>query len=119
MGQDAPAGLRGPATRPTRTRAYLQVAFLPRAERNLDSGPAFGSAITPRITYPREVAEADSALVRAWRLALEDASDEVECEFESLLPTLIAAGYAEADEFTWHFTSEGAARAERLVSDDA
>jgi hypothetical protein len=34
-------------------------------------------------------------------------------EAERLLPTLIAAGYAEADEVAWGFTQEGQARAHK------
>jgi hypothetical protein len=41
---------------------------------------------------------ADAILVRAWALSVEDASDQVMDELEALLPALVAAGYAEADE---------------------
>ena len=56
---------------------------------------------------------ADEALLRAWRL-VEDFSEAVEDELGRLLPTLIAAGYAEADERTWRFTPEGVNRVELL-----
>jgi len=62
--------------------------------------------------------EADSALIRAWHLALEDYTDEIYAVFEQLLPSLVEAGYAEADEHTWHFTPRGVARAEELIPDD-
>ena len=58
--------------------------------------------------------DAEAALVRAWRLAEEDYTDEVFAEFELLLPGLISAGVAEADEHTWHFTARGIERAETL-----
>ncbi|MFN0154361.1 MAG: hypothetical protein ACKVUT_08265 [Gaiella sp.] len=35
--------------------------------------------------------------------------------FEEMLPTLVAAGYAEADDHTWHFTQKGVERADELV----
>ncbi len=61
---------------------------------------------------PETLNDADRALARAWQIADEDMTDEVMDEYARLLPTLIAAGYAEADEDTWHFTRKGAARAE-------
>lgn len=56
--------------------------------------------------------DADKALRRAWLLGDEDYTDEVMDEFETLLPTLVAAGYAERDADTWNFTPKGVARAE-------
>ncbi len=58
---------------------------------------------------------ADAALVQAWGLALENHTEEVEATFETLLPALIEAGYANADENTWRFTPKGVARAEELT----
>ena len=60
---------------------------------------------------------ADEALVRAWKLAVEDHTDAVEIDFEQLLPTLIEAGYVEADDYTWSFTPEGVERAEVLTGE--
>jgi hypothetical protein len=57
---------------------------------------------------------ADEALMRAWTLAVEDYTDEVEDEFEILIPTLVEAGYAETDGWTWNFTDNGIERAEAL-----
>jgi hypothetical protein len=58
--------------------------------------------------------DADAALTRAWHLALEDISDAVEDELESLLPALIAAGYVDADDYLWRFTPAGVARVDEL-----
>jgi hypothetical protein len=60
---------------------------------------------------------ADEALAEAWRLGAEDPDDAVESRYEELLPVLIAAGYAEADEYTWNFTPKGVARAEAIAAD--
>ena len=60
--------------------------------------------------------EPDAALMRAWKLRIEDHTDGVIDEFEPLIPILVAAGYAEADDYTWRFTPEGVARAEQLES---
>jgi hypothetical protein len=64
------------------------------------------------------MSDADAALMRAWKLAVEDYTDAVFDEFETLLPTLCRAGYAETDEHTWHFTPQGVKRAEELVPDE-
>jgi hypothetical protein len=61
-----------------------------------------------------EAMDSDKALIRAWDLALENDTEAVEDEFERLLPTLIEAGYAEADEYVWHFTPKGVERANLL-----
>ena len=61
--------------------------------------------------------DADAILVRAWLLAVEDATDEVYDEFERLLPALIEAGYAESDGEVWNFTRAGIARANELAPD--
>jgi hypothetical protein len=69
---------------------------------------------------------ADEALVEAWRLGVENHSDEVAQRYEELLPTLIAAGYAESEKVTWEadfseiwrYTPKGVARANELVPDD-
>jgi len=58
--------------------------------------------------------DADSALLRAWELSVGDWTDEVEAEIETLLPTLVEAGYASAEEHLWRFTPAGVARAEEL-----
>ena len=60
---------------------------------------------------------ADEALIEAWTRALEDHTPAVEARFEELVPTLIGAGYADADEHRWHFTPKGFARADELVPD--
>jgi hypothetical protein len=59
---------------------------------------------------------ADDALVEAWRLGEgeEGWSAAVMETAEHLLPTLIAAGYAETKDGTWNFTPKGAARAMEL-----
>jgi hypothetical protein len=57
---------------------------------------------------------ADDALIQAWRLAVEDLTDEVEDELETLIPKLVEAGYAETDGWTWNFTDKGIERAEAL-----
>jgi hypothetical protein len=56
----------------------------------------------------------DRELLRAWDLFIQDPTDEVFDELERLLPTLISAGYADADEYTWSFSDTGIARAEAL-----
>ena len=62
--------------------------------------------------------DADAALMEAWDLGMDDAgwTDEVMEKAERLLPTLLAAGYAESDEAAaiWWFTPKGVARAEKL-----
>ena len=62
--------------------------------------------------------DADEALLRAWNLGLDEAgwTDEVTEEAGTLLPTLLAAGYAAIQEqaWTWWFTEKGIARAEKL-----
>jgi len=60
---------------------------------------------------------ADRDLLRAWQISIEDYTDDVFAEIERLLPTLIAAGYAEADDDRWSFTPKGVARAEALERD--
>ena len=62
------------------------------------------------------VMTADEALLKAWLLGEgEDGwSDAVMAEAERLLPTLLAAGYAETEQATWKFTPKGAARAMEL-----
>jgi len=60
--------------------------------------------------------DADAALMRAWDLGMGDAgwTAEVMAIADQLLPTLVAAGYAVADQHTWRFTPKGVARAEEL-----
>jgi hypothetical protein len=67
------------------------------------------------------VADPDAALLEAWELGMDDAgwTDAVMARAEQLLPTLIAAGYAETEGRTWRFTDAGAARAEELLSGPA
>lgn len=51
--------------------------------------------------------DADEALLQAWNLGIDTGwTDAVIDEAERLLPTLIAAGYADADEKRgrWRFT---------------
>jgi len=47
----------------------------------------------------------------------QDSTDEVEAKVETLLPTLLDAGYVEADEHIWRFTPKGVARVEALTED--
>ena len=61
---------------------------------------------------------ADEALIEAWTLSVGNHTAEVEARFEELLPTLLDAGYAEADEYTWRFTPKGVARADELAPDN-
>lgn len=67
--------------------------------------------------YTRQV-DADTALMRAYNLGMDDAgwTDAVMDEAEELLPTLLEAGYAATDDEagTWRFTAEGVARAKEL-----
>jgi hypothetical protein len=62
--------------------------------------------------------DADTALLRAWNLGMDDEgwSDAVIDEAEPLIPILVKAGYAATDDDaqTWWFTAEGVARAEQL-----
>jgi len=58
----------------------------------------------------------DAALMRAWGLSVEDYTDAVIDELEPLIPVLVDATYAEADDYTWRFTPTGVARAEELES---
>jgi len=60
------------------------------------------------------MSDANSALLRAWKLGIADWCDQVEAEIETLLPTLVEAGYASAEEHLWRFTPAGVARAEEL-----
>jgi hypothetical protein len=64
--------------------------------------------------YDRAMAEEDTALMRAWELSAGDHTDSVIDELEPLIPILAAAGYVEADDYTWSFTPKGVARAEEL-----
>ncbi len=57
---------------------------------------------------------ADRDLLRAWEIFDGDFTDEVFAEIEELLPTLVAAGYVEAQEDRWGLTPKGVARAEEL-----
>jgi hypothetical protein len=60
--------------------------------------------------------DADAALMRAWELGMDDAgwTDEEMTEADSLLPVLLEAGYADADDHTWWFTPQGVRRAEEI-----
>jgi hypothetical protein len=57
---------------------------------------------------------ADEALRRAWPLLVEDATDEVMDELETLIPVLVEAGYAESDDYIWRTTPAAHARAAEL-----
>jgi hypothetical protein len=59
----------------------------------------------------------DEVLCRAWNLAKEDSSDEVDEELERLLPPLVEAGYVSATEYLWRFTDTGVKRVEALGCD--
>jgi hypothetical protein len=61
--------------------------------------------------------DGDEALTRAWPLLVENATDEVMDELETLIPMLVEAGYAEADEHTWRTTPAAHARAAELGLD--
>ena len=63
----------------------------------------------------------DEKLLRAWLLALEDFTDAVEAELNTLIPELIEAGYVkekpwgdDPDWFLWWFTEAGVKRSEEL-----
>jgi hypothetical protein len=62
--------------------------------------------------------DADEALIRAWNLGMDDAgwTDAVTEEAGTLLPTLLAAGYAAIDDgaWNWWFTEKAIARAKEL-----
>jgi hypothetical protein len=58
----------------------------------------------------------DRTLLRAWKLFLEDPSDEVDNELEELRPILGAAGYLDDAGDRWGFSALGIARAEELKS---
>lgn len=55
----------------------------------------------------------DEILLRAWTIDDEEDgwTDAVMEEAERLLPILVKAGYAQADEHDWSFTDAGAERA--------
>jgi hypothetical protein len=61
--------------------------------------------------------DADEALTRAWPLLVENATDEVMDELEALIPVLVEAGYAEADEYIWRTTPAAHRRAAELGLD--
>jgi hypothetical protein len=71
-------------------------------------------AYTGSTMSPVDSDETDCALIRAWTLWFEDPSDEGAGESETLLPGLVAAGYAEVENDRWGFTPKGIARAEEL-----
>jgi hypothetical protein len=67
--------------------------------------------------------DADTALIRAWDLGMDDAgwTEEVMEEADKLLPILVAAGYAAVDNetstsYTWRFTEKGVARVDEIES---
>ncbi len=63
--------------------------------------------------------DAETALIRAWSLGMDDAgwTDEVMDKAEELTPTLLEAGYVAVDDETgtWWFTKKGVARVDELV----
>ncbi len=78
----------------------------------------------------------DRVVIRAWEPSVEDYTGDVYAAFEELVlsgistitprpvqaivlmvPILEAAGYAKTEGNTWHWTSEGAARAELLTGE--
>jgi hypothetical protein len=65
------------------------------------------------------VVDADTALIRAWNLGMDDAgcTDEVMEKAEALTPTLVEAGYVAVDDEagTWWFTKKGVARVDEIV----
>jgi hypothetical protein len=58
--------------------------------------------------------DTDCALLRAREIFLSDATDELEEEIETLLPALIAVGYAEVEKGCWGLTDAGRERADQL-----
>ena len=74
--------------------------------------PVGALASQPRL--PRMDA-ADEALAEAWKLADENYSDQLYARFAELVPTLVQAGHAKTDEYTWHFTRKGCERADELL----
>jgi hypothetical protein len=67
--------------------------------------------------------DADEALLRAWNLGMDEAgwTDAVTEEAGTLLPTLLAAGYAALDDaaWTWWFTEKAIVRAKELEESSA
>jgi hypothetical protein len=55
--------------------------------------------------------DADEASMRAWNLGDDGWSDSVMEEAETLLPSLVEAGYADAQDAKWNFTPRGVQRA--------
>jgi hypothetical protein len=64
--------------------------------------------------------DADTALIRAFELGMDDAgwTEEVMDEAELLLPTLASVGYAARDDEsnTWWFTKKGVARYDEIAA---
>jgi hypothetical protein len=62
--------------------------------------------------------DADSALIRAWELGMDEDgwTDAVMEKAELLLPILLEAGYAATDDDlnSWSFTAEGVERADQI-----
>lgn len=62
----------------------------------------------------------DEKLMRAWELSLEDFTDAVEAELNTLIPALVEAGYVaekpwgDPDWLLWWFTDAGVKRGEEL-----
>lgn len=61
---------------------------------------------------------ADEVLMEAWELAGGPHNDDVGRRFEELLPALLQAGYADADEYVWSFSEKGIERIEELERTD-
>lgn len=66
--------------------------------------------------------ELDRTLSRAWKIFLEDPSDQTDVELGPLLPPLVDAGYIRIDGESptghfWRFTPKGVQRAEALGFD--
>lgn len=59
----------------------------------------------------------DAALLRAWELSGGELGEGPADELEELLPTLVAAGYAEEETNLWRFTPTGLARFEELTAE--
>jgi hypothetical protein len=63
-------------------------------------------------------ADLDAKLLRAWVLFDGEVTDETFDEAERLIPDLVAAGYVDAQDDRWGFSSAGVARAEELDPDE-
>ena len=79
-----------------------------------------GTAPCPCASYHEHITgeyQSDAALMLAWEL-FDDHTEAALDEIERLIPILVAAGFAEAEDHAWHFTPRGVARAEELEAQE-